>query len=68
MYINIETNQYPITEQDIRKASPTTSFGEPFTAPEGYAWVFPAPATYDPKLQYAVEIHPVLTDKGHWEQ
>ena len=69
MYLNTDTSAYPISEQEIRTAFPTTSFPQPFTPPEGYAWVFPAPQpAFDPITHVVREIAPVLTDKGHWEQ
>jgi hypothetical protein len=69
MYINTATSQYPISEQEIRAAHPNTSFPQPFTPPEGYAWVFPAPQpTYDSVTHGVREIAPALTTKGHWEQ
>lgn len=69
-YINTQTNQYPVSEQDIRNEYPNTSFAIPFQAPEGYAVVFPSPVpTVDnPVIQFARETTPVLTDKGHYEQ
>lgn len=67
MYIHIPTlTQH--SEQDIRAANPNTSFPVPFVAPEGYAYVFPAPATYDPVTQTATETTPEQTVLGHWEQ
>lgn len=69
MYINTQTNQYPVTERDIRNAYPNTSFSTPFVAPDEYAVVFPAPQpTHDPIIQVAREITPALTVKGHYEQ
>lgn len=69
-YINTETNQYPVSEADIRAANPNTSFSSPFQAPEPYAVVFiaPVPTVDNPILQFAREIAPVLTSKGHYEQ
>ena len=69
-YINTQTNQYPVSEQDIRNEYPNTSFAIPFQAPEKYAVVFPSPVpTVDnPVIQFARETTPVLTDKGHYEQ
>ena len=69
MYINTQTNQFSITERDIRNLNPNTSFPSPFIAPDEYAVVFPAPQpTHDPIIQAAREIAPVLTPKGHYEQ
>ena len=67
MYIHTTTlNQH--SEQAIRAANPNTSFPVPFVPPEGYAYVFPAPATYDPVTQTATETTPEQTVLGHWEQ
>ena len=68
MYLNTTTIQRT-TESEIRAAYPNTSFAQPFTPPEGYDVLFPAPQpTYDPITQAVREVAPVLTDKGHWEQ
>ena len=67
MYINT-TTLYTASEADIRAANPNTSFPVPFVPPEGYEFVFAAPAVYDPVTQYATEGTPVLTVKGHYEQ
>lgn len=67
-YINTETSQYPISEQEIRFAHPNTSFPIPFAPPDGYAWVFPAPQpTFDPITHGVREIAPELAI-GNWEQ
>lgn len=69
MYINTDTNQYPVSESEIRAAHPNTSFPAPFTPPDGYAWVFPAPPpAFDPITHAARQVAPELTDMGHWEQ
>lgn len=69
MYININTNQYPITETEIRMANPNTSFPAAFSPTAEYALVFPYPVPlHDPVIQTVREIAPVLTSKGHWEQ
>lgn len=69
MYINTITLQYPLSEQDIRREMPNTSFPVPFPCPDGYAVVFPAPPpAYNTVTEYAREIVPVLTSKGTWEQ
>ena len=68
MYLNTQTLQRT-NESDIRAAFPNTSFPVPFVAPEGYALVFPSPPPeFNPIIQRAQEIAPVLTDKGHYEQ
>ena len=67
-YINL-TAQIQLTESEIRSANPNTSFGNPFTAPEGYALVFPVPQPeHNPVLQKVQETQPELTAKGHWQQ
>jgi hypothetical protein len=69
MYINKQTGNYPVTEQQIRMAHPNTSFGVPFYPPEDYAVVFPVPRPdYNPITHVVKEVQPVLTDKGHYEQ
>lgn len=68
-YINTSTDQYPVSEQDIRRAFPNTSFPTPFIPPHEYEYVFPAPQpSYDTITEAAREIEPLLTDKGHYEQ
>lgn len=69
MYININTNQYPVSEVEIRQAFPYTSFSVPFQAPEEYAVVFASPQPqHDAITEIAQEVTPVFTNKGTWEQ
>jgi len=69
MYINIITNQYSVSESEIRAQHPNTSFPQPFEPPDGYSWVFPTPQpTFNPIIEQAIETQPELTVKGHWEQ
>jgi len=69
MYINTITNQYPVSEADIKSQYPNTSFPQPFMPPDEYSWVFPAPQPYfNSIIEKVVESQPELTDKGHWEQ
>ena len=68
-YINTDTLKYPVFETEIRGEYPNTSFANPFTPPEVYQYVFPAPApTYNPEVEYYREIAPALTAKGNYEQ
>jgi len=68
-YINTTTNQYPVSENEIRATYPNTSFSVPFQAPEPYVGVFPAPTPmFDHISQSIREVTPILTNKGHWEQ
>lgn len=68
MYINTKT-MAEYTESEIRAAFPNTSFPAPFSPPDGYAVVFPAPQpAYNPIAQMVRRAQPVLTSKGHWEQ
>lgn len=68
MYININTLQYPISEREIREATPNVSYAVPFN-PDGYAVVFETPKpAYNPITQTVIETTPVLTIKGTWEQ
>lgn len=69
MYINTTTNEYPISESQIRAAFPNTSFANPFVAPEGYALVFTTPQPDHDRLTQSVrEATPQLSSKGTWEQ
>lgn len=68
MYLNTNTLQ-KFTESEIRAAFPNVSFAQPFSPPEGYSVLFPAPQPeYNPVTHSVAEGIPVLTDKGHWEQ
>ena len=68
-YINTETQQYPVTETQIRELFPNVSFPVPFVPPNNFAPVFPVPQpSYDPVVQVAIDGKPVLTEKGHYEQ
>lgn len=69
MYLNIETNQYPISEIQIRALYPETSFPVPFQPPSEYKWVFDTPLPeYDFITQELHEVEPILTNKGHYER
>jgi hypothetical protein len=59
-----------ITDSQFRDLYKDTSFGPVINYAEfGYSVVFPAPApAYDPITQYAQEVAPILTSKGHYEQ
>ena len=62
-YINTATNQYPLSERQIREALPQVSFTTPFTAPAPYAIVFPSPAPgFDSDNEYIEEGFPVDID------
>ena len=68
-YINTTTNEYPISEQDIRNLFFNTSFPTVFSPPEDYAYVFPTPIPdYNPITQYYIGKSPILTSKGIWAE
>lgn len=68
-YINTQTNQYPLTEQEIKSQFPDTSFPAQFIAPEPYQVVFDSPQpTFDQYTQKVVEKSPALTNKGVYER
>lgn len=68
-YINTKTNQYPLTERDIRQNNPNVSYPSPFNPGEDYAVVFPSPQpAYNPVVEFVREVTPILTDKGNYEQ
>lgn len=63
VYINTATNQYPLSERQIREALPQVSFTTPFTAPAPYVIVFPSPAPgFDSDNEYIEEGFPVDID------
>lgn len=67
-YTNTQTNQYPLSEQQIRQALPHVSFTTPFSAPLPYKVVFPSPAPgYDSDIEYIEEVFPSELD-GDWYQ
>lgn len=68
-YINTQTLQYPITEQEIRSEYINTSFGNVFKAPDKFKVVFDSPLpNYNPVIETTREIKPTLTSKGNWEK
>ena len=67
-YINLNTLEYNITEEEIKSLFPNTSFNSVFTPPSDYGLVFPTPAPSINRFQLAREIPPILTDKGFYEQ
>jgi len=68
MYLNLDTQEEQ-SEQEIRSLFSNTSFPTPFTPPENYTYIFPAPPpAFDAVTQRAAPAPPELTVKGHWEQ
>lgn len=66
-YINTKTNQYPVSEQDIRTLNPNTSFPIPFQAPEDYAPVLESPIPEFDKITQGVrEVQPEKDALGNW--
>lgn len=66
-YLNLTTNEYPLSEHQIRLANPNVSFPAIFKA-AGYTFVFDKPKpNIDPITQYVVELPPVEIN-GHYEQ
>ncbi len=62
-YINTQTSQYPVTEYEIKAQFPNTAFPYPFTPPDGFEWVFPAPTPeYNSVTSYVYEGQPVLSN------
>ena len=67
-YINLLTNEYPLTEADIRAANKTTSFPIPFAATNDYAEVRQTVRPPESPLEYrVVEGAPIQVD-GVWTQ
>jgi hypothetical protein len=68
-YINTATNEYPITEGDIRASHPHTSFALPFVPFEPYALVSGAlQPQHDILTEKVVEVAPAQTDEGYVQQ
>lgn len=66
-YINTQTMQYPVSEQDIRNEFPNTSFPFPFQPPEGYAPVLESPyPEFEPITQGYREVTPTEDTLGNW--
>ena len=68
-YLNIETNQYPVTEERIRQENPSVVFGSPFIPLDKYK---PVTSTVKPAFNelthYVRELHPVLGPGGFFLQ
>lgn len=68
-YINLITQKYPVSEQEIRIFNPNISFPVPFIPPSDYAWVFPTPApAHDAMTQTVRESAPGLVNGGYEQQ
>lgn len=68
-YIRLSDNYYPLSDRDIRETFPNTSFAEPFSPPEGYAWVFPSPRpNYNSITHYIRETSPTQNVLSQWVQ
>lgn len=66
-YIDTSTQEYPLYEGDIRLRFPNTSFGQPFTAPDGYEAVAPTQRPTAGHAHNVKEGDPALAD-GVWTQ
>lgn len=64
-YLQLETMK-EMAESEIRSLFPNTSFTTPFTAPEGFEWVFPTPSPTVTELQVAVRNGVEQDSKGNW--
>ena len=69
MYIQISTNIYPLTEQQIRDMYPHVSFPHFFEPPEDFALVKQSvQPDYNPNTQMVVERVPVLREGSYYQQ
>ncbi|TRZ51803.1 hypothetical protein D4R99_03875 [bacterium] len=68
--IKIDTEEYPVSEQEFRSRFPYTSFSAQIHFPDfGYEVVFTVPKPiYDPSAQSVREITPHKTSLGNYEQ
>jgi hypothetical protein len=63
MYINTETQQYPITQADIRALFPNTSFPANFVPPAPFAFVnYTMPPAHNQLTETVREVVPVPTE------
>lgn len=61
MYINTETSEYPLTEDQVKASFQNVSFPDPFVAPAPFTLVEPVGAPgCDPLTQRVHEVAPVL--------
>lgn len=68
-YIDKETQEYPISESQIRERHPLVNFPTPFKPPKKYAPVFISPLPeFNSLTQKVVEGKPIFSDKGDYEQ
>lgn len=68
-YINTVTNQYPVTEREIKLEYPNVSFGRPFTPPAPYAEVVETDQpVYDRVSQAVKEVGPLLAGGVYTQQ
>lgn len=66
MYLNTESHDYPLTEDQVKAAFPQVSFSAPFIAPAPYVAVTPTtPPPCDTLMQRVIEAPPVLTSNGY---
>lgn len=68
-WINTSTLEYPLSESDIKRANPNTSYPAVFAPGEPYAFVFPTPQPeHNPVIRVAREIAPAQLQDGSWQQ
>ncbi len=69
MFIRLSDNAYPISEQQIRAANPSTTFPVPFKPTSAYAPVLKSPLPeYNPQTQWVREAQPVLLGQNWIQQ
>lgn len=69
MYINTKTNQYPLTERDIRQNNPNVSYPSLFNPGEDYAVVFPSPQpAHNPAVEYLTEDTPSIISGKYYQK
>lgn len=67
-YLNTLTQQYPVSEAQIRSEYPSTSFPTPFVPPTEYVWVFPSPPPVFDALRQSLREASPLRKGGNYEQ
>lgn len=67
-YINTQTGEYPVTQQQIMQAYPDTSFPTPFVPPAEYQVVLQSPQpSYDSITQGVHELQPTENDGQYYQ-
>lgn len=68
VYINTQTMEYPVYQNDIQQAYPNTSFPIPFVPPENYAVVLNSPIPAFNSITQTIQQGTPEETSGQWYQ